>query len=63
MSDDGSFVAEPHPAIRTDIPHSARIWNYWMGGKENFEIDRTIGDMSLKIDPDIATMASESRSS
>lgn len=48
-------------AIRTDIPHSARIWNYWMGGKENYEIDRTVGDMSLKIDPDIATMATESR--
>jgi hypothetical protein len=61
MSDDGSFVAESHPAIRTDIPHSARIWNYWMGGKENFEIDRTVGEMSLKIDPDIATMATESR--
>ncbi|PXX71580.1 S-adenosyl methyltransferase [Nocardia tenerifensis] len=28
------------PAIRTDIPHSARIWNYWMGGKDNYEIDR-----------------------
>ncbi|GAB4586878.1 SAM-dependent methyltransferase [Nocardia sp. IFM 10818] len=50
-----------NPLIRTDIPHSARIWNYWMGGKDNYEIDRTIGDASLAIDPDIATMAVESR--
>ncbi|WP_024800103.1 SAM-dependent methyltransferase [Nocardia sp. BMG51109] len=47
--------------IRTDIPHSARIWNYWMGGKDNYGIDREVGDASLQIDPDIGTMASESR--
>ncbi|MGV9413994.1 SAM-dependent methyltransferase [Nocardia sp. NPDC003693] len=50
-----------HPAIRTDVPHSARIWNYWLGGKDNYEIDRTVGDASLAIDPDIRTMAVESR--
>ncbi|GAB3431098.1 class I SAM-dependent methyltransferase [Flindersiella endophytica] len=49
------------PEIRTDIPHSARIWNYWMGGKDNYDIDRQIGDASLQIDPDIATMAVQSR--
>ncbi|WP_432036676.1 SAM-dependent methyltransferase [Streptomyces cucumeris] len=47
--------------IRTDIPHSARIWNYWMGGKDNYEIDRQVGDASLEIDPDIGEMATESR--
>jgi hypothetical protein len=52
---------EPDAKIRTDIPHSARIWNYWMGGKDNYEIDRAVGDASLEIDPDIATMAIESR--
>ncbi|HEY8454333.1 MAG TPA: SAM-dependent methyltransferase [Actinopolymorphaceae bacterium] len=49
------------PKIRTDIPHSARIWNYWMGGKDNYEIDQQIGDACLQIDPDIATMAVQSR--
>ncbi|MFE3192607.1 SAM-dependent methyltransferase [Nocardia sp. NPDC059240] len=47
--------------IRTDIPHSARIWNYWMGGKDNYQIDEAVGEASLKIDPDIATMAVQSR--
>ncbi|MGC0417804.1 SAM-dependent methyltransferase [Embleya sp. AB8] len=46
---------------RTDIPHSARIWNYWMGGTDNHDIDRRVGDASLEIDPDIAEMATESR--
>ncbi|MFD6463905.1 SAM-dependent methyltransferase, partial [Streptomyces roseolus] len=45
------------PLIRTDIPHSARIWNYWMGGKDYYEIDRIVGDACLEIDPDISTMA------
>ncbi|KZM74033.1 SAM-dependent methyltransferase [Nocardia terpenica] len=47
--------------IRTDIPHSARIWNYWMGGQDNYDIDRQVGDASLEIDPDIGEMATESR--
>ncbi|MBO0852476.1 MAG: SAM-dependent methyltransferase [Nocardia sp.] len=47
--------------IRTDIPHSARIWNYWMGGMDNYDIDRQVGDASMQIDPGISTMATESR--
>ncbi|MQA98024.1 MAG: SAM-dependent methyltransferase [Streptosporangiales bacterium] len=47
--------------IRTDIPHSARIWNYWMGGKDNYEIDRIAGDTGIAVYPDITRMASQSR--
>lgn len=49
------------PLIRTDIPHSARIWNYWMGGKDHFEVDRLAGDAGAEVDPDISTMAVQSR--
>ncbi|MFD4352441.1 SAM-dependent methyltransferase [Nocardia sp. NPDC058519] len=49
------------PMIRTDIPHSARIWNYWMGGKDHYEIDKIAGDAGLAVDPDISTMAVQSR--
>ena len=28
------------PNLRTDIPHSARIYDYLLGGKDNFEADR-----------------------
>lgn len=55
MSDDHS------PLIRTDIPHSARIWNYWMGGKDYYETDRIAGDAGVEVDPDITTMAIQSR--
>ncbi|OQS15373.1 S-adenosyl methyltransferase [Nocardia donostiensis] len=52
---------EQRPLIRTDIPHSARIWNYWMGGKDYYEADRAAGDAGIAVDPDITRMAVQSR--
>lgn len=47
--------------IKPDIPHAARMWNYWMGGKDNFEADRAAGDAVAAVYPDIVTMAVQSR--
>jgi O-methyltransferase involved in polyketide biosynthesis len=47
--------------IDTSIPTSARIWNYWLGGKDNFAIDRTAGDEVLGRIPDIADGARAER--
>jgi hypothetical protein len=49
------------PRIDTTAPHSARIWNYWMGGKDNFAVDREAGDSYAKTSPDIVTIAKECR--
>ena len=54
------MTAEP-PEIDTSVPHSARIWNYWLGGKDNYEADRTAGDQFLKAFPDIAVIARATR--
>lgn len=32
------------PGIDVTVPHSARIWNYWLGGKDNYEPDRAVGE-------------------
>ena len=37
-------VDTPTDKIDTSVPHSARIWNYWLGGKDNFAVDRAAGD-------------------
>jgi hypothetical protein len=29
---------QPPAKIDTTVPHSARIWNYWLGGKDNYEV-------------------------
>ncbi|NNH70692.1 SAM-dependent methyltransferase [Nocardia uniformis] len=51
----------PHSRIRTDIPHSARIWNFWMGGEDYYEVDRLAGEAGLDAYPEIRTMAVQSR--
>ncbi|CAM5673964.1 hypothetical protein SMICM304S_07982 [Streptomyces microflavus] len=30
--------------IRSDVPHSARVWNAWLGGKDNYPVDRELAD-------------------
>jgi hypothetical protein len=47
--------------IDTDVPHSARIWNYWLGGKDNYEVDRIAGDEYKKIFPEVVELARASR--
>jgi hypothetical protein len=48
-------------AIDTTVPHSARIWNYWLGGKDNYAVDRAAGDQYREIFPGIADVARTSR--
>ncbi len=43
--------------IDTSVPHSARIWNYWLGGKDNFPVDRLAGDDYIQTFPGILDVA------
>lgn len=43
------------------MPHGARIWNYWLGGKDNFAADREVGDAVRAAFPAIVDGAVESR--
>src|SRR5262247_112102 len=47
--------------IDTTVSHSARIWNYWLGGKDNFEVDRIAGDRVAQMLPIIVTQARADR--
>jgi len=47
--------------IDTTIPSSARIWNYWLGGKDNYEVDRIAGDAWVSVHPEIVAIARASR--
>ena len=48
----GALMAGPNP-FDTSVPHSARIWNYWLGGKDNFAVDRALG-LLREVDPKAA---------
>jgi S-adenosyl methyltransferase len=53
---------EPEPPeIDTSVPHSARIWNYWLGGKDNYPADQEVGDQIAKMFPSIVAMARHDR--
>jgi len=47
--------------IDTTVPHSARIWNYWLGGKDNYAVDREAGDQFSAIYPGIVDIARADR--
>ena len=52
---------EAAPKIDTTKTQSARIWNYWLGGKDNFAVDRAAGDMVEQLIPGIVDSAREDR--
>ncbi|GAA4066502.1 SAM-dependent methyltransferase [Actinomadura miaoliensis] len=47
--------------IDSSVPHSARIWNYWLGGKDNYPVDREAGDRYREQAPGVVDMALASR--
>jgi len=55
------LVEDPSGRIDTSVPHSARIWNYWLGGKDNYPVDREAGDRYVEIFPGIIDLARHSR--
>jgi hypothetical protein len=37
----------------TSVAHPARIYNYWLGGKDNYEADREAAEQAITVTPDI----------
>ena len=52
---------EGRPKIDATVPHSARIWNYWLGGKDNYPVDRQAGEQTIAVLPEIVDIARASR--
>src|SRR5499425_2678250 len=44
-----------------DTPSVARVWDYWLGGNNNFPADRELAEKMLEINPLAAQMAQENR--
>jgi O-methyltransferase involved in polyketide biosynthesis len=49
------------PRLNAKVPHSARVWNYWLGGKDNFAVDRELGERLRQVYPAIADLARSDR--
>jgi len=52
------------PGVRpfdTTVPSPARIWNYWVGGKDNFAVDRAAGERIAETIPNLPALAKSVR--
>ncbi len=50
-----------HPTFDTSVAHVARVYDYWLGGKDNFAADRAAGEQAIKAFPAIPLSARANR--
>lgn len=56
-----SDVSDQQPVIDTTVAHSARVYDYWLGGKDNYAPDRALGDLIAEQIPTVKDMARANR--
>jgi S-adenosyl methyltransferase len=61
VADSWSSSGHEPTDIDSSRPQSARIWNYWLGGKDHYPVDREAGDEVRARIPDIADGARAER--
>jgi O-methyltransferase involved in polyketide biosynthesis len=47
--------------LNTGVAHNARVWNYWIGGKDNYEVDQQVGEHVASMFPIIRDIARADR--
>lgn len=53
--------AAPPPGIDTSVPQSARVYDYMLGGKDNYPPDRAMGDAIFQQIPSVRLQVREQR--
>src|SRR5215470_11815844 len=56
-----SFAGGQQPKIDTTVPQAARTWNYWLGGTDNLDVDRQVGDQIMGAFPAVMENARAAR--
>ena len=54
-------MVDEHPAFDTSIAHHARIYDYLLGGKDNYAADRAAGDALIAAYPTMVELARANR--
>ena len=57
--DSGELANDPR--LNTGVPHVARVYDYWLSGKDNFTADRVVGEEAIKAFPGIRLSAQANR--
>ena len=49
----GQEPADQSVPFDTSVPHIARVYDYWLGGKDNFAADRAAAEQVIATMPDV----------
>ena len=49
------------PQLDTSVPHSARMYDYYLHGKDNFAVDRAAADRVIELMPSVRTTVQSNR--
>ncbi|SEF63048.1 S-adenosyl methyltransferase [Thermomonospora echinospora] len=52
---------EPEIEIDTTVAHPARVWDYWLGGKDHYPADQALGDQLNETMPEVVIWARADR--
>jgi SAM-dependent methyltransferase len=61
MSTDHDTDGSAQPAFDVNVPHSARMYDYWLGGRDNYPADREMAEIFLQQIPSLREMAHANR--
>ncbi|MGW7301581.1 SAM-dependent methyltransferase [Streptomyces sp. NPDC054829] len=58
---EGHTPADGSAQLNTGVAHNARVWNYWIGGKDNYAVDQQVGEQVAGMFPVIRDIARADR--
>ena len=53
----GTGIGPVPNELNTNVPQSARVYDYWLGGKDNFPADRALAEMMIQAIPNMREAA------
>ncbi len=53
--------ADPDPRFDTSVAHPARVYDYWLGGKDGYEADRKAAEDVARLRPQVVASAHANR--
>ena len=57
----GAVLAAMTSGLDTSVPNMARVYNYWLGGKDHFAADRAAAERLVELYPPLPAMVRENR--
>src|SRR5690349_2745240 len=57
----GPECADPGPRFDPLVPHPARVYGYWLGGKDHYPADREVAEEVIRCRPQVVTGARANR--